>query len=252
LEPPCDEQVEQIKRALRDLGEREETIRGWVKEILPERLAAAWAVGETQELRQKIVSYESRCEGDATLAAALNQARLRLDERSAFLNELAALEKNVTSISHCHEKLTRLEGLRETYPDGELLTAEAGARLREKLARLQAEQRVEAERWLAQFNVALEQELPAKEAGALLRKLQDHPAGLEEGDNPFLDQASERLTLILDRDKVAQIVENFRALQTVEQKAECLLRLAELCREGGMPEALAGRLAALFEMGAAV
>jgi hypothetical protein len=252
LEPPCDEQVEQIERALRDLGEREETIRGWVKEILPERLAAAWAVGETQELRQKIVSYESRCEGDATLAAALDQARLRLDERGAFLTELAALEKNVTSISHCHEKLTRLEGLRETCPDGEPLTAEAGARLREKLAQLQAEQRAQAERWLAQFNVALEQDLPAKDASALLRKLQDRPAGLEERDEPFIEQVDERLKLTLDRDKVARIVEDFRGLQTAEQRAECLLRIAELCRAEGLPEATAGRLASLLEMGAAV
>lgn len=252
LEPPCDEQVEQIERAMRELGEREETIRGWVNEILPEGLAAAWGLGEVQELRQKIVSYESRCVGDETLAAALNQARLRLDERGVFLNELASLEKNVTSISDCSERLMRLKGLRNTYPAGELLTVEVSARLGEKLARLQAEQREQVEGWLAQFKVALEQDLSAKEAGALLRKLQDRPAGLEEQDKPFLEQVTEKLKLTLDRDKVVQIVENFRELQTAEQRAECLLRIAELCRADGMPEALAGRLAALFEMGAAV
>jgi hypothetical protein len=252
LEPPCDEQVEQIERALRDLNEREETIRGWANEVLPERLASAWTVSEVQELRQKIVSYESRCEGDETLAATLNQARLQLDERVAFLNELTSLEKNITSISHCHEKLTRLEGLRKAYPDGELLITEAGARLCEKLAGLQAEQRAQAEDWLAQFKIGLEQEISVEDAGALLRKLQNRPAGLEEQDEPFLEEVSGRLKLTLDQDKVARIIEDFRTLQTAEQQVECLLRIAELCRVEGMPEALVGRLAALFKMGAAV
>ncbi|MDQ3011490.1 MAG: hypothetical protein M3X11_12395, partial [Acidobacteriota bacterium] len=252
MEPPCEEQDEQFEEALRDLKEREETICGWVNEILPAQLSSVWAVSEVQELRRKIVSYESRCEGEAQIAATLNQARLQLDERGGFLNELAALEKNVASISHCHEKLTQLEELRERYPDGERMTAEASARLREKLARLHAEQRTQAERWLEQFDIAMERELAAKEAGALLRKLQERPAGLEERDEPFLEQVSARLNMMIDRDKVARIVENFRTLQTAEQRAECLLQMAELCRADGMPEVLAGRLAALFEMGATI
>lgn len=246
LEPPCEEQLEQLERAWHDLSAREETIRGWVNELLPEELASAWAVSEVRELRQKVVSYESRCAGETTLTVPLNQARLQLDERSAFLNELAALEKNVTSILHCQERLARLEDLSANYPAGERLTAEVGALLREQLARLQAEQRAQAEGWLAQFDVALERELAAKEAGALLRKLQNRPAGLEDRDEPFLEQASARLKQMLDRDKVARIVEDFRTLQTAEQRAECLLRIAELCRADGMSGTAAGRLAALL------
>jgi chromosome segregation ATPase len=109
LEPPCDEQVEQIERALHDLCEREETIRGWGNEVLPERLESAWTVSEVQELRKNIVSYETRCVGDETLAGTLNQARLRLDERIAFLNELGSLEMlrqfRIVTRSWCNWKL---------------------------------------------------------------------------------------------------------------------------------------------------
>ncbi len=245
LEPPCDEQIEQIDIALRDLGEREKKIRMWVNEVLPGRLASLWTVIEIQELSQEVISYESRCEGEVSLAAALEQARLQLERRRIFLNELAALEENATSISQCHESLRRLGELREAHPDGEPLIAKVSARL-------QTKQRDQVERWLVQFKTALEQEMSAKDAGALLRKLQDRPEGLEERDEPFLEQVGERLKLTLDRDKVARIVEDFRTLQTAEQRVECLLQIAELCRAEGMSEALANRLASLFEIGAAV
>lgn len=252
LEPPCDEQIEQLERTTAELSEREETIRGWVNEALLEQFAAAWTLGEVRELRQKVVSYEARCDGDATLAATLDQARQRLDGRGAFLNELAAAEKNVTSMPQCHERLARLEALRATCPDGERLTAEVASRLREKLGQLQAEQRTRAENWLAQFDVAMNGELAAPEAGALLSKLKDRPAGLEERDEPFLRQVSERLKLMLDRDAVVSIVAKFKSLQTAEQRAACLVQMVELCREDGMPDALANRLAEMLEAGAAV
>ncbi|MCW5712864.1 hypothetical protein, partial [Shinella sp.] len=172
LELPCDEDSAQIEQALRELSKREETIRGWVNEVLPERLSAAWVISEVNELRQKLADYTSRCEGDAALTAILNQARLRLDERGMLLHELPALGKNVTSISHGLERLARLEVLRETYPDCGRLVTEVDARLREKLAQLQAEQRAEAENWLAQFNVALERELLAEGAGTDQRQLE--------------------------------------------------------------------------------
>jgi hypothetical protein len=75
---------------------------------------------------------------------------------------------------------------------------------------------------------------------------------LEEGDELLLERAGERLKLMLDRDRVARIVEDFRTLQTAEQRAECLLRIAELCRADGMTEALVDRLSELFKTGATV
>ncbi|MBX3276710.1 MAG: hypothetical protein KF868_01785, partial [Acidobacteria bacterium] len=88
--------------------------------------------------------------------------------------------------------------------------------------------------------------------GTLLRKLNERPAGLEERDEPFLQQVSERLKLIMDRDVVTRIVEEFKSLQTAEQRAECLVRMVGLYQADGMPDELASRLVAILETGAAV
>jgi len=252
LEPPCEEHVGQVEDALAALSERDETVRGWINRVLPESLSLAWAVGEIQALRQKIVTYESLCAGDEILSSALSQARLMLDERHTLLDDLAAIERDATSIDRCQEKLIQVERLKLRYSHSDEKIVETSLRLCEKLNRLRIEQRREAESWLAQFRAALERDIPSKEAGELIRKLNNRLAGLEEQDEPFLASVRERLTLILDCDVVARIIEDFKRLQTSEQKAECLMQMIELCKADGMPDVVMNRLMQFLEMRAVV
>ncbi len=252
LEPPCEEQAEQLERARAELSEREQTVRGWISEILPESLLAAWTTDEIQELRQKVVSYEARCVEVEELLSALSQTRTTLDERSALLNQLTGFEQDATTINRCQERLAQLEEIEQKHPEATAQIVQISVRLCEKLERFQGEQRQQAERWLAQFSAALERDVSIREASELLRKLDSRPAGLEERDDSLLASARERLTLLLDHDLVVRIVEEFRQLQTAEQRAGCLLQMIELCKPEGLPDTLTRRLTQLLAMGAVV
>jgi len=229
LESPCDEDMAKLEAESRRLEDSSIAIRSFVNEALPTAISAVWTGKEINDLRQKVVSYEALCAGDELLSATLGKARLLLDDRLYLIKQLSSLEQQATAIEQCQGIIEQLKALKSEHQDNIAPIEAAESRLQKRLVHFQAEEHRKAEEWLSQFQIAINESISPEQANQLLHKLEEKPAGLKDSEQ-FISSVRQRLNEICDADLVGKITNDFTKLQTSEQRAECLLRIAEICK----------------------
>lgn len=248
LKLPCDEQIALLNNEHKRLEEMNASMLRWVNNDLPSALSTTWVLKDIQELRREVVRYESLCGNDPLLSNALAEARTNLDRRSVLISRLASLEQQATNLSRCLESMAQLASLKEEHSDSSEQINAAENRLQKKLNDFRIIERRKAEEWLSQFQVVLNGDVSSSQASKLLRMLEERPRGLEAKDEAFLSSVREKLDYIRDTDIASKITDEFSKLQTSRQRAECLLRIAEICKAEGLPKDYADRLIQILEL----
>ncbi|MGI9064877.1 MAG: hypothetical protein ACR2HX_00505 [Pyrinomonadaceae bacterium] len=246
---PAEGELDKLNREEEGLQNAAAKLRWWVSEILPEELSKVATVKEVQTLRQKVVTHESLCSDEASLAESLRQARATLDGRAELFTRLNNLERQTPTLMHGEEMLRQFASLRTGYPEmiGRIQASEQSFRTRLEVLRQTERRRIEE--WLKQFRVVESgQKVTAKQANDLLRSLERPPSNLEPPDEEFLTLVHEKLEAIRSLDIANRIFDDFTKLQTVEQRAECLLRLVENLKAEGLPSEYLDRLTSILEL----
>jgi hypothetical protein len=88
--------------------------------------------------------------------------------------------------------------------------------------------------WLSQFQIVLTGTFSPTVASDLLQKLEVLPADLNREDEIFVASVRAKLTLARDADLAVRISDDFAKLQTPEQRYECFLRIAQICKRQGL------------------
>ncbi|HYJ89188.1 MAG TPA: hypothetical protein VEW46_24195, partial [Pyrinomonadaceae bacterium] len=91
-------------------------------------------------------------------------------------------------------------------------------------------------------------QVTAKQASELLRNLERRPHNLESHDEEFLILVHEKLEAVRSLDIANRIFDDFTKLQSVEQRADCILRLIEQFNVDGFPDEYLERLSRILEL----
>jgi hypothetical protein len=248
LTAPAEEEVSKLNAEDERLQSTEAKLRGWVSDSLPAELAKVETVKEVQSLRQRVVAHESLCSGDASLAESLRQARIALDNRTDLLKRLSTLERQTPTLERGDEVLAQFADLKAEHP-GMIDRIDAGEQnFRSRLEAIRATERRRTEEWLKQFRVIGNEEVTAKQASELLRNLERRPQTLELHDEEFLALVHEKLEAVRSRDIANRIFDDFTKLQTVEQRADCVVRLVETLKADGFLSEHLDRLISILEL----
>jgi hypothetical protein len=246
LEPPCDQQLAKLGAEHKRLSGHETTIRTWANDTLPRALSTCWDSKAIYELRKAIVDHESLCSCDAEISGVLADSRVRLDQRTNLLSQLVRIEQQCVSLPKCDELLARLTELRGEYPDGVHQISDTERKVRAKVEFLFKEERRKVEQWLSQFHVASATTISPTQASELLRALETPPAGLNSEEEVLMESVRKTLTLRRDADLALRIADDFSKLQTPEQRGECLLKIAQICKREGLLSEYVQRLRELL------
>jgi hypothetical protein len=234
LSPPCEEELTELSKEGDKLGKLEVGIRSWVSDSLPPALSKCWDPRAIKELKKAIVGHGTLCASSAEITALLSDASVALDQRLQLLDELLRLERQCSSLKQCAESLERLAQLKDQHPDATVLTSQTETKIRGRVEFLQAENRRKIEIWLSQFQIVLTGTFSPTEASDLLRKLEVLPVDLNREDEIFVASVRAKLTLARDADLAVRIADDFAKLETPEQRYECFLRIAQICKRQGL------------------
>jgi hypothetical protein len=247
VEPPADDEVARLNSAREGLVERRNRLRGWVEESLPAHLNTAWDEPAIKRVRSEVVSHEALCAGDEALSSLLADALSEIERRAELVRQLIGIEKQATSVATAEEAISKIQELRAEFPNSDAAIAVVDQRIAAKLLALREEERGKVRAWLSQIERAIKDNMPFMEANKLLHKLDMPPANLSTEEMKTISSLKEKLNVLRDQDVVNRIADDFGKLATSEQRFECLLRIAEICKLEGMSVEQIDRIIHLFE-----
>lgn len=249
LQPPAENDLLELEAARQKLLDKVKQISRWVNEDLPARLSVTWEENAVRTLRTEVSQYEQVCAGAETLPVAVANALTELEGRLELLRKLADSERRTTTLQQAEESLAEVTTLKASRPGGVSVVEEAAVRIRAKIEVLREQEREKVRQWLVQFETSLSGEPSPQLAAELLRKLEEPPSALADDDRAYISEVREKLSLVRDRDIANRITDDFTKLATPEQRAECLLRIAEICKREGLPDGYVERLVTLLGLG---
>lgn len=245
---PAEDAVKKLDAEEERLRSADGKLRAWVSETLPAELLRVETVKDIQTLRQRVVTHESLCAGEPSLAETLHQARAVLDRRTNLVNRLITLERQTPTLIRGEDMLAQYADLKAEHPEMSSRIDASAQNLCIRLEALRAAEKRRTEEWLKQFQIVEGEDVTAKQASELLRKLDQRPNNLEAHDEKFLTLVHDKLEATCSRDIVNRIFDDFTRLQTVEQRADCFLRLAENLKADGLPAEYLDRLVEVLEL----
>lgn len=247
LEPPCDEEINVLNAETKRLDEVATKIHNWVNELLPKLAVESWEKKAITNLREQIVHYELLCVGDELLTNELLKTKNTLDKRQALLNKIETLTRKLSSISSCNETLIQVDELKKEYPDCDILIISLEESIKKQLAYLHEQEQIKAKKWLNQFSSISIDEITLVQVNDLLHKLENIPQCLDNKDLEFINSIQRKIKSVLDKDIVSKIVIEFNKLSTLEQKVECFVKIAEICKRDIPTEKYIENLQIVFE-----
>lgn len=246
-----------IERSLQHVNRRSSTLEEWIVS-LPRHIESAATLSSVRVLRDEIVKRE-RDYADTPELDVLNEQRRLLEEKeesllgqaaqqAVLLSRLSRYEQQMLSLSREGEVLADIDALKLEFPDSVERINETEQKVRERLEELRLVERRNIETWMSRFEVVNKGTVTPRQANQLLREMEQPPAHLQPQDKDFLTAVRDKLEQVRSRDIVNRIVDDFSKLTRPEQRAECLLQLAELCNAEGLSAEYVKRLISVFKL----